>query len=154
MGTLYLKGQSSIMELKKIFKKLLTSVCIIFTIVTALYMLVLQIINISDSDAAVEAGRVLLFFVFSILLSIANTILSIKKFNVILRYFLHYVISAFGFWVCFCLPNKMNFSRSFVGIVIFSIVYAVIMTIIGIFSHRLNKTKKNEKKYEKQFSTK
>jgi hypothetical protein len=67
------------MELKKIFKKMLNSTCIIFTIVTAAYMLVLQLINISDAEAAVEAGRVLLFFVFSLLLSLANALLSIEK---------------------------------------------------------------------------
>lgn len=142
------------MELKKLFKKMLNSTCIIFTVVTALYMLVLQIVNITDSEAAIEAGRVLLFFVFSLLLSIANALLSIEKIHLALRYTFHYVILTFGFWSCFCLPNKMNASRSLVGIVIFSIVYAIIMLIVGLFSRRLKITKKSEKKYEKQFSIK
>lgn len=142
------------MELKKILKKLLNSACIIFTVTTALYMLVLQIMNIDDSEAAVEAGRVLLFFVFSLLLSIANALLSISKIHVALRYVFHYVISTFGFWACFCLPNKMDFSKTLVGIVLFSVVYAIVMIIIGVFSHRLKKTKTQDKKYEKQFSKK
>ncbi len=142
------------MELKKLFKKLLNSACIIFTVVTALYMLVLQLINITDAEAAVEAGRVLLFFVFSLLLSIANTLLSIEKIHLALRYLSHYVITTFGFWSCFCLPNKMNMSRAFVGIVIFSLIYAVIMIIVGVFSRRFKKATKPEKKYEKQFSVK
>lgn len=142
------------MEIKKLFKKLLNSTCIIFTVVTAAYMLVLQIINITDSVAAVEAGRVLLFFVFSLLLSIANTLLSIEKIHLALRYIFHYIISTFGFWTCFCLPNKMNASKTLVGIVIFSLVYALIMSVIGIFSRRLKKSRSSEKKYEKQFSNK
>ncbi len=142
------------MELKKIFKKMLNSTCIIFTIVTATYMLVLQLINISDAEAAVEAGRVLLFFVFSLLLSLANALLSIEKIHLALRYIFHYAISTFGFWVCFCVPNKMNFSRTLVGIVIFTLIYAIIMCIIGIFKRRFKKVQKSEKKYEKQFSVK
>ena len=117
-------------------------------------MLVLQITNITDADAGVEAGRVLLFFVFSILLSIANALHSIDKIHLALRYIFHYVITTFGFWTCFCLPNKMAASTTLVGLVVFSVVYAIIMTIIGIFSHRLKKLQKDEKKYEKQFSTK
>ena len=142
------------MEIKKLLKRMLNSTCIIFTVVTAVYMLVLQITNITDADAGVEAGRVLLFFVFSFLLSIANMLFAIKKIHIALRYILHYVIVTFGFWACFCLPNNMNASRTLVGLVIFSVVYAIVMTIIGLFSRRLKKMQKNEKKYEKQFSNK
>ena len=142
------------MELKKLFKKLFNSACIIFTVVTASYMLVLQIMNIADSEVAIEAGRVLLFFVFSLLLAIANTLLSVEKIHSALRYILHYVITAFGFWTCFCIPNDMTSSQTLVGIVIFSIVYAIIMIIIGIFARRLKKAQAKEQKYEKQFSVK
>ena len=142
------------MELKKLFKKLLNSTCIIFTVITALYMLALQITNITDSEVAIQAGRVLLFFVFSLLLSIANTLLSIEKLHVALRYIFHYIITAFGFWACFCIPTQMNFSQALVGMVIFSVVYAIIMTIVGIFARRLKRTQKQEKAYEKQFSRK
>ena len=141
------------MELRKLFKKLLNSACIIFTVITAAYMLILQIINITDSDAGIEASRVLLFFIFSLLLSTANVILSTNKIHAALRYIIHYVISIFGFWTCFCLPNKMNFSRTLVGIVIFSIAYIIVMSVIGIFSRRFKKAQKPERKYEKQFST-
>ena len=142
------------MELKKLFKKLFNSACIIFTVVTASYMLVLQIMNIADSEVAIEAGRVLLFFVFSLLLAIANTLLSVEKIHSALRYILHYVITTFGFWTCFCIPNDMTSSQTLVGIVIFSIVYAIIMIIIGIFARRLKKAQAKEQKYEKQFSNK
>lgn len=142
------------MELKKLFKKMLNSTCIIFTVTTALYMLVLQVTNVTDAEVAIEAGRVLLFFVFSLLLSIANALLTVEKIHLALRYVFHYVITAFGFWVCFCIPNKMNFSRTIVGMVIFSIVYVIIITVVGIFSRRLKKTKAQEKSYEKQFSGK
>lgn len=138
----YLKGQSFIMEIKKLLKKLLNSTCIIFTVVTAAYMLVLKITNITDADAGVEAGRVLLFFIFSFLLSIANALMTIDKIHIALRYALHYIITVFGFWTCFCLPNKMNASRTLVGIIIFSVAYVLIMCVKGFFSKRLNKLQK------------
>ena len=142
------------MELRKLFKKLLNSACIIFTVITAAYMLILQIINITDSDAGIEASRVLLFFIFSLLLSTANVILSTNKIHAALRYIIHYVISIFGFWTCFCLPNKMDFSKTFVGIIIFSACYAIVMTLIAVFTRRFKRQSEPKAKYEKQFTTK
>lgn len=142
------------MDLKKLIKNALVSACVIFTVITAVYMLILQIQNISSNAAAVEAGRVLLFFVFSVLLSIANLILAIKPLHVFLRYLFHYIICAFGFWSCFCLPNSMDASKTLVGIVLFSIAYAVIIAIYVFCKSRIKKSKESEQKYEKQFSGK
>ncbi len=142
------------MEIKKLIKKTLVSACVIFTIVTAIYMLILQIMNISKESAAVEAGRVLLFFVFSLLLALANALLSIKSIHAALRYSAHYLITTFGFWACFCLPNSMDASKTLVGIVLFSAAYAIIMAIYAFIKSRLKKAMKNEEKYEKQFSGK
>ena len=142
------------MELKKLFKKLLTSTCIVFTVLNMVYMLLLQITNIEDTDAAVQAGRVLLFFVFSLMLSIANAAFSIEKLHLALRYIIHYAITVFGFWTCICLPLNNRFSTTLVAIVAFSIIYAITMLLISIFGRRMKKNKKNEIKYEKQFSNK
>ncbi|MBO7302707.1 MAG: DUF3021 family protein [Clostridia bacterium] len=144
------------MDVKKLIKKTLNSTCIFFTIITALYMLIMLIINVSDGSAQIEAERVLLFFVFSLLLSIANALVKAKAIHIALRYLIHYLICAIGFWLCFCLPNKMDASKTLVGIVLFSILYAIIMTLRGIFSRRFKKIKQKEsnEKYEKQFSGK
>ena len=144
------------MYVKKLIKKTLNSTCIFFTIITALYMLIMLIINVSDGSAQIEAERVLLFFVFSLLLSIANALVKAKAIHIALRYLIHYLICAIGFWLCFCLPNKMDASKTLVGIVLFSILYAIIMTLRGIFSRRFKKIKQKEsnEKYEKQFSGK
>ena len=144
------------MDVKKLIKKTLNSTCIFFTIITALYMLIMLIINVSDGSAQIEAERVLLFFVFSLLLSIANALVKAKAIHIALRYLIHYLICAIGFWLCFCLPNKMDASKTLVGLVLFSILYAIIMTLRGIFSRRFKKIKQKEsnEKYEKQFSGK
>ncbi len=143
------------MEIKKLIKKTLVSACVIFTVITALYMLILQIMNISDESAAVEAGRVLLFFVFSLLLALANMLLSIKAIHTAVRYAAHYIIATFGFWTCLCLPNdKMDASDTLVGIVLFTVGYAIVMAIYAFIKSRLKKAVKSEEKYEKQFSGK
>ena len=144
------------MDVKKLIKKTLNSTCIFFTIITALYMLIMLIINVSDGSAQIEAERVLLFFVFSLLLSIANALVKAKAIHIALRYLIHYLICAIGFWLCFCLPNKMDASKTLVGIVLFSILYAIIMALREIFSRRFKKIKQKEsnEKYEKQFSGK
>ena len=142
------------MNIKKIFKKICISCCVIFTFITAIYMLILQIINISNVSASVEASRVLLFFVFSVLLALANTILSLKQLHSIARYMLHYLILILGFWTCFCLPNGMNASTVFVGIIFVTIGYSIVMPIIALFKRRLAKNNSEPERYEKQFSKK
>ena len=142
------------MEFRKLFKKWLNSTCIIFTVAIALYALLKQITNIDDAEASVDASMVLMIFIFSNLLSVANVLLCIQKINLVLRYVCHYLISIFGFWTCLCLPNNMNFSRTLVGIVLFSIAYASIMLAIAFFRRRISKMKNTESKYEKQFQKK
>ena len=142
------------MNIKSLIKKALISTCVIFTIITAVYMLILQIINITDISAAVESGRVLLFFVFSFLLAVANAFLSIHQIHTAIRYMVHYVLCVLGFWVCFCIPTKMLASQIFVGIIFFTVGYAIIMPLIALFRRRIKKNNAPAQKYEKQFSKK
>ncbi len=137
------------LDIKKLIKKTLISACVIFTVITAVYMLILQIINVStEVEAAVQASRVLLFFIFSVLLSIANAILTLTQIHGAIRYMFHYFICIVGFWLCFCLPNGMPASRIFVGIIFFSIGYAIVMPIVAFFKRRLARNKKVSKKAE------
>ena len=142
------------MDAKKLIKKLLVSTCVIFTVLTAIYMLILQIMNTAEISAAVESGRVLLFFVFSFLMACANTLLSIEKIHGAIRYMSHYILCTLGFWICFCIPNNMQASQILVGIVFFTLGYAIVMPLIAFFRRRLTKSKTPPQKYEKQFSKK
>ena len=137
------------MDLKKLIKKALVSSCVIFTVITAIYMLILQMINISAQQTAIQAERVLLFFVFSVLLAIANALLSVKALHTAVRHVVHYIIYIFGFWTCFCLPNSMTASQTLVGIVIFTLGYIAFMLIYTFFKKRIEKTKQPEEKYKK-----
>lgn len=144
------------MEIKNLIKKALSSTCFIFTAITAAYMLILYITHVEDSVQRVEATRVLLFFVFSLMLAIANSLLKISKLHAVIRYTLHYLIYIFGLLLCFFLPNDMRASTIFVGIILFTIGYAIVMPVIATFKRKLAQAKKAPKstKYEKQFSKK
>ena len=153
MGTIP-KGYNLIMEISKLIKKTLIAACVWFTIITAIYMLILQITNVGEDSAAVEAFRVLLFFLFAILFSIANTIRSAQKINAALRNSLHYVICVFAFYACFMLPVNMRDSFMITGVVIFTVVYAIVVGLIAIFKSRLRANRENSVAYSRQFSGK
>ena len=115
------------MDIKKLIKKIVNFSCVYFTIITTCYMLILQLANIGDNAAAVEAFRVLLYFFASVLLAIANVLYSIKKIPTPARIFIHYIICLFAFYTCFLLPVNMRSSFMFTGIVIFSVIYFAII---------------------------
>lgn len=141
------------MKVKDLIKKALVSACVIFTLITAVYMLILQIMNLSSQSVGIEAGRVLLFFVFSLLLAIANAILLLPRLNAIIKYIAHYLLFILGFWTCFCIPNDMNASKTLVGIALATIGYAIVIPIIALFKRIFKKATQPEEKYEKQFSS-
>ena len=142
------------MEISKAIKKCLVRTCILFTVIVAGYMLVLQLINIGEGTVAVEAVRVLLFFLFSLLLSIANAIRSIKSINAALGYVIHYLICLFAFCACFMLPVNMRDSFMVTGAIIFSFAYVLFMALLAFFKARLSKNRGTNKAYTRQFTTK
>ena len=139
------------MGIGKTIKKCLVSACIYFTVIVAGYMLILQVTNIDDGVAAVEAPRVLLYFLFSLMLSAANFIRAIPKINGALGYAIHYVICVFAFYTCFMLPVNMRGSFMVTGVIIFTLLYVIFMALIAFFKARLRTNRAIEDKYTKQF---
>ena len=139
-----------IMEITKLIKKTLCQACVCFTAISAGYMLILRIINIGE-PAAVEADRVLFFFLFSLLFSIANAIKGINQIHSALRYILHYVISTFAFYACFLLPSQMRGSFMFTGLVLFTLGYFMVVGAIAIFTSRLKSNREKSAEYSNQF---
>lgn len=140
------------MEIKKLIKSIFTHSCIYFTLITALYMAILQIANIEDGAAAAEAPRILLFYLASLLGAIASAIWSIKKINAVLRVLIHYLIWAFAFYACMLLPTNMPASNTVTGMVLFTLLYAVIMVVFSLFTARLRANREKPAEYKSQFS--
>lgn len=138
------------MEISKLIKKTLSLACICFTAITAVYMLIMQITYV-DETVLVEAERVLLFFVFSLLFAIATSVLGIVNLHAALRYIIHFLICVFGFYTCFLLPTGMRGSFMITGVVLFCIGYAIVMGVIAIFKARLKANREKAVEYTKQF---
>ena len=156
LGTLP-KGTNIIMEIGKLIKKYLCVACVCFTLITAVYMIIMAIAYPKE-EAFVKAYEVVLFFVFSILFAAANAVLTIEKINGPLRYFIHYVICAFAFYTCVLLPRSENSvnpsSFAIIGVVFFTLIYVIVMVIIAAFRSRLRKNREVSAAYTSQFKKK
>ena len=142
------------MEIKNLIKKALVSSCICFTLITAVYMLCMTIVTTGDDSPAIEAQRVLLFFIFSLLWAIAGAVRSIKAIPSPLGRALHYLICVFGFYTCFMLPVNMNPSAVLTGIIIFTLLYWIAIALKAFFASKLRKNREQIQKYEDQFKKK
>ncbi len=142
------------MDIKQFIRKYINAACVYFTLITFLYMLCMAFINISDDSPAVEASRVLLFFIFSVLWSIADAIRAFKRIPAVLGRVIHFVICIFAFYACFMLPVRMLPSNILSGLVIFTLVYWVILGIKTFFASRLQRNREQAEPYQGQFKKK
>ena len=140
------------MTVKGFIKKTLTHACVYFTVIMLFYIIIAAIVNVTDSRLLLEAGRTMLFFVFSLLLACANTIFSIKALSGGLRLVIHYLITAFGFYACFMLSLSLRASSQLVGLVTFTAVYFAVMGIGALISSRYRANAEKAEKYTKKFS--
>ena len=138
------------MTVSAIIKKIFSKACVYFTVITALYALIVMIIRVDDNGVYLEAGRTLLFFVASLLFAVANIILTLKL-NGPLKVFLHYLFYLFTFCTCFMLPLSPESSTMIVGIVLFTILYAVALTLILVVRSRYKVRTEKEQEYKMQY---
>ena len=139
------------MTLSAIIKKIFSKTCVYFSVITALYALLVMITNVDDELVLLDAARVLLFFVASILFAIANALLSFGKLSGPIKVFLHYLVYLFTFAACFMLPISPENSTFIVGIVLFTIVYAFALTVILIIRSRYKVRAEKQQDYKSQF---
>ncbi len=142
------------MDIKGLIKKALCSACIYFTLICAGYMLCMVFITTGEDAPAIEANRVLLFFVFSALCALADAIRAIKAIPSVLGEVIHYGIYLFGFYACFMLPVSMRPSNVLTGLIIFSIVYWIYYVAKLFFKARLRVNREASAKYNDQFKKK
>ena len=140
-----------LMTVKGFIKKLLVHSCVYFTIAMLAYMLLAAIVNVGDGALLLDAGRTVLFFVFSLLLAGANSVFSIKELNAAIRVILHYVFTTFGFYVCFMMTLDMRAAQVFIGLVVFTLIYFIILGIIAAFRAKYRSNTERSEKYEKQY---
>ncbi len=143
------------MTIKGFIKKALSHACAYFSIIMLGYIIIAAIINVGDKAILLEAGRTVLFFLFSLLWACANVIFSIKTIGGGVRLVVHYLIMLFAFFACLLLPlSSLKASGYLIGAVIFTLIYFAIMGLIHLFTSKLKANVESTENYEKQFSKK
>ena len=139
------------MKIGTLIKKAFSVGCIYFTLITAVYSLLAMIVNVDDERVLIDAARVLLFFVASLLFAAGNAVLKLPKPNGALRVFLHYLIYLFAFCACFMLPISPEASGMIIGITLFTLIYAVSMAIVLAVKSRYKRRDDAQSAYDPKF---
>lgn len=139
------------MTVKGFIKGLLTRACVCFSLIMLCYIVIAAIVNVSGSALLLDAGRTVLFFVFSLLLCAANSIFGLKSLSGGVRLLIHYGITLFAFYACFMLSLNMRTSSLLIGLVAFTAVYFAAMGISHALGARYRRNTEKAEKYEKKF---
>lgn len=139
------------MNIKTLFKKILTTASIYFTVITAIYTLLVMVVNVTEEEILLSAEQILLNFIFSLLASMAWRIYRSEKLSGGLRRVSHYGITALSFYLCFLLPAGMNASQVLIGLVAYTLVYFLIVGVSALFKSRFRANAEKEAPYENRY---
>ena len=142
------------MTVKNFIKKTLTDACVYFSAIMLIYIIIAAIMNVEESMLLLDAARVVLFFVFACLFSLACYVYKIKNLSGGVRLLCHFLITLFAFYTCLILPLSMRPASVFVGIVLFTILYFVIFGLYALISSKYRANKESHQKYARQFKGK
>ena len=142
------------MDLKSIIKKIFISTCVIFTIATVFYCILVAIINHSANEILFEGTRIILFFLFALIISLANTVFGIKQIHTALRYVIHYILCALAFYLCVLFPIETTSAPSFVliGLSLFTVIYVLASAALVIIKSKIQRKKEKKETYTAKFS--
>ena len=140
------------MDFKSLLKKILTNACVYFSVVTAIYSLVVIIVYFDDERVLLDAVRVMLFFLASFLFALANGVLRISRIHGGVRILIHFLLSFFAIWSCMLLPLSLDSRSMIVGIVVFAVLYFAIAGIIAAFRSRYKTKMGKVDEYKSQFT--
>ncbi len=130
------------MTVKVFVRKILVSSCVVCTINSVFFYFVAAIVNEVESlfdETAVTFRQFLLILLFSLLVALANRLLSFQKLHIALRIAIHYATLLAAFLVVFVAAGKLKISGPssvFLSVMIFTVLYAVCF-VAGYFLLRL-----------------
>ncbi len=142
------------MTVKNFINNLFSRACIYFTCIMVVYIAIAALVNVGESALLLEAGRTILFFVFSLLLALANGIFLFERLSGAVKILLHYLIVLFAFYSCFMLTLKVRTSTVLIGLIAFTIVYFAAVGIIAAFKARYRSNLERSEAYNKQYTHK
>ena len=135
--------------MKDFINKILVPACIYFTVFTVPFALIM--FAIYGTDGIFTAHRVAASFGFMLALAASNALLKGNKLTLPLRVALHAVITGMGFWLFMLLPLGSESVNPLIGMLIYYVIYAVIMAIIGLRSASAHRRADREQEYTSMF---
>lgn len=137
-----------------LIKKILTSACVIFTVLfTFIYTLGISVNN----EWLPTLGMLYSLLAFSLVLSAMNKYLFSNSLVLGVRILFHYIVTALAFYLLFVIASGFakNGGSATTIMIVFSIIYALYAAIVAIFcgtkgSKKEKKSKKNSE-YKKMF---
>lgn len=139
------------MELKQFFKKLLVNASVYFTLITAAYALLTMVVHVGEERVLLSAAQMLYNFLFALLAATAWNLYRMPRLSGALRLLLHYGILVLAFYVCFLFPASMRSAQIIIGVVLFTVVYALLMLAATAFASRFRANVQKEAPYQPQF---
>ena len=139
------------MTARNFVKRLLTKGCIYFSVIMLVYIIIAAIMNVGDDELLLSAGRVVLFFVFSVLLAAANAFYALDRPSGGARLVIHYVITLFAFYTCFMLTLSLRASGTLIGLVAFTAVYFALMGVWSAIRAKYRTNTENAQRYISQY---
>ena len=129
------------MSPKDFIRKILVSSCVNCTVISAIFYFIAAIVNEVESlfsETAVTFRQFLLILLFSVLVALANRLLSVTRLHVALRILIHYATLLAAFLVVFIRAGKLKINGPaafFLSIMIFTVLY-VAFFLISYFTLR------------------
>ncbi len=142
------------MNIKATVKRTVSRASVYFTLITAVYTLLVMLVNIGEDTILLSATQVLFHFIFSLLASVAWELFRIKQWHTALRVLIHFGILIFAFCTCFLLPLGIQGSGAFIGVVAFSALYGLVMGVGAAFAARFRKKAQKAEDYVNRFDQK
>ena len=140
------------MDVKSIIKKIFTTTCIIFTAITVFYCILVSLINHDAEQILFDGTRIVLFFFFALILSLANAVFSVKIIPSAVRYILHYILCIIAFYLCVLFPvNIPSAGFVLVGLSLFTVIYVLISVAISVIKSKIQRSKEKKETYTKRF---
>ena len=142
------------MNIKDMIKRILTGACVLFTVITAIYALLMALFYQNEEQTLLDAERVFLFFIFSLLFSGANAIYRLRTLSSPIRLLIHFLICTPSFYICFVMPLGLPTNTEVVAVGIFIFFYFVVMGILALIRSRFRKNMEEATAYRRQYSQK
>lgn len=118
----------------RIFEKILLKSCLYTVLILTLFYSFASIGKLTS--AAIGFGTFALIYLFGLIISLTDLVLSVERLRYVFRLAIHYSVLLIVFCIVFVNMGKISLKSAgavFTSIVIFTLLYGVLLTVVYIF---------------------